>query len=85
MAEKRKVSGTATTTATDLDYRTVTVEQLAKLLSEDRITRRMTWPAYAEFLGVPMATIYKISRGVRGRVHELTRATIIDKIKSVPA
>lgn len=55
-------------------------QQLADLIKKDRVARRMTWPAYAEFLGVKLSTIYKIAQGRVRKPHELTLADISAKL-----
>lgn len=55
-------------------------QQLAELIRKDRVSRRMTWPKYAEFLGVKMSTIYKIAKGRVRRPHELTLGAISDRL-----
>lgn len=55
-------------------------QQLADLIKNDRIARRLTWPRYAEFLGVKLSTIYKIAKGRVQRPHELTLAVISDRL-----
>lgn len=60
-------------------------KELAELINRDRLIRRLTWPAFAEFLGVPHSTVYKIAGGRTNRPHELTVAQILERIKAVPA
>jgi ribosome-binding protein aMBF1 (putative translation factor) len=50
---------------------------LADRIRADRIARAMTWQRYAQWMGVKLSTIYKISRGDTNLPHELT----LDKIK----
>ena len=47
-------------------------KSLASRIKADRRKRRMSWPAYAEWMGVKMSTIYKIAQGRTDRPHELT-------------
>lgn len=54
-------------------------EGLRELLRADRIQRRMTWPAYAQFLGVKLSTLHKIATGVH-LASELTEAAIRDTL-----
>jgi hypothetical protein len=56
---------------------------LMALLRADRIRRRMTWPVYAEFLGVKLSTLHKIATGVH-RPSELTEAIIRDTLDANP-
>lgn len=42
-------------------------------MSADRVRRKMTWVDYVKFLGMPMATVQKIVRGVTTTPHELTQ------------
>jgi hypothetical protein len=56
------------------------VAALAKRINDDRVKRRMTWPVYADFMGVKMATLYKIATGVTTRPHAITMAIIEEKM-----
>lgn len=56
---------------------------LKDLVREDRIRRRMTWPVYAEFLGVKLSTLHKIATGVH-KPSELTEAIIRDTLAANP-
>ena len=56
---------------------------LKTLIRADRIRRRMTWPAYAEFLGVKLSTLHKIATGVH-KPSELTEAIIRDALDADP-
>lgn len=67
-----------------MDPAGVSAEQLTQIVRTDRIARRMTWPAYGAFLGVPHTTIYKIGMGRVGRPHELTKVQILERINQVP-
>lgn len=67
----------------------VTVRELSQLIRADRLERgrsgqRMTWPAYALFLGVPQSTVYKIAQGRTGRPHETTIDRILAVIRDNP-
>lgn len=62
----------------------VDARQLAQIVTRDRIARRMPWPEYATFLGVPHSTVYKIAQGRTGRPHELTKAQILERISTQP-
>lgn len=53
------------------------------LIRQDRLRRRMTWPAYADFLGVRLSTLHKIATGVH-RPSELTEAIIRDTLDANP-
>jgi hypothetical protein len=55
---------------------------LVDVLREDRVRRRLSWPAYARLLGLKESTLYKIARGyhvprevteaiIRGRLADL--------------
>lgn len=61
-----------------------TPEQLAAAIRKDRRARKMTWPAYATWIGVKLSTIYKISRGATRLPHELTMDTILEKWAAEP-
>lgn len=63
------------------DLARVDVAQLAKRIERDRLDRRMTWPAYAAWMGLPQSTIYKIAMGRTPRPHQLTVETILAKLK----
>lgn len=52
-------------------------------LRQDRIRRRMTWPKYADFLGVHLSTLHKIAMGVH-KPTELTEAIIRDTLDANP-
>lgn len=67
-----------------LDPNNISADELAAVLKADRIARKLSWDAYALFLRVPLATIYKIARGLRKRPHELTKVAIIERINEVP-
>lgn len=54
-------------------------DALPDLLRRDRIRRRMTWPAYASFLGVPLPTLHKIANRVH-RASELTEGIIRERL-----
>ena len=41
----------------------------------------MTWPVYAQWMGVKLSTIYKIAQGATGKPHELTLDLIETKLK----
>jgi hypothetical protein len=56
---------------------------LKALIRADRIRRRMTWPVYAEFLGVKLSTLHKIATGVH-RPSELTEAIIRETLDANP-
>jgi DNA-binding transcriptional regulator YiaG len=62
----------------------MTVEALARLIETDRLDRGLSWPKYAAFLGIPQATVYKISRQVRNRPHQTTIAKILRVIRQNP-
>lgn len=53
---------------------------LGKRLKQDRVQRRMTWQAYAAFLGVKLSTVYKIATGATTKPQELTLAQIEDRL-----
>ena len=55
-------------------------KQLAADVRRDRINRKMTWPVYAAFLGVPLTTIYKLAKGYTSRPHELTLELIRERL-----
>ncbi len=57
------------------------VADLAARIKADRIRRRMSWPEYAEFMGVKQSTLYKIADGRTTRPHDTTVADIEDKLK----
>jgi hypothetical protein len=40
----------------------------------------MTWPAYSQWIGVKLSTIYKIAQGATGKPHELTLDLIERKL-----
>jgi hypothetical protein len=54
---------------------------LRKRIGRDRLDRRMTWPEYAQWMGVKQSTLYKIWDGRTARPHELTVQQIEDKLK----
>lgn len=54
--------------------------QLAADVRRDRLRRKMTWPVYAEFLGVPLTTLYKLAKGYTNRPHELTLDLIRERL-----
>ena len=56
----------------------VDLSKLARVLKKDRLRLKMTWPHYAEHMGVPLSTLYKIARG-DSHPHELTVQTILDR------
>lgn len=72
--------------AAGLDPSSVTVDQLADLINRDRLARLLSWPKYAEFMGIPQATVYKISRKARNRKgpHQTTIARILQVITDNP-
>jgi predicted transcriptional regulator len=80
VAASQASGGTAEQIATGV----MASSELQRLVVRDRIARKMTWPVYAQFLGVPMATVYKIARGTHTKPHELTVATILEKIRDHP-
>lgn len=41
----------------------------------------MTWPVYAEFMGMKLSTLYKIAKGRVRRPHELTLDAISEKLQ----
>lgn len=53
---------------------------LAKRINRDRLDRRMTWPAYAAWMGVKQSTLYKIAQGSTTRPHALTVDQIVQKL-----
>lgn len=53
---------------------------LASRLNADRIKRRMTWPVYADHLGVKLSTVYKIAKRATTRPHETTVAQIEERL-----
>ncbi len=55
-------------------------QDLAARLRADRVRRRMTWPAYAQFMGMQLSTIYKIASGATKKPHELTVAELEAKL-----
>ena len=59
-------------------------EGLRALVRADRVRRRMTWPVYADFLGMSVSTIYKIATGVH-KPTEITEAVIRERIGEHPA
>lgn len=61
-----------------------TPEQLAAAIRRDRRARKLTWPAYAAWIGVKLSTIYKISRGATRLPHELTLDRILEKWAAEP-
>lgn len=78
---KRDLPGTdGPATMADTDG-AVPKESLAKRLNADRLKRRMTWPAYAQFLGVKLSTVYKIATEKTTKPHELTVAQIEERIQ----
>lgn len=64
--------------------RDVDVAQLAAAMRADRVARRLTWPQYSDFLGVPLATVYKLATGRTTKPHELTVAQIRDTMAAHP-
>lgn len=59
-------------------------QSLAEILKADRVQRTnakgeigMSWPEYADFLGVKMTTVYKIAQGVH-----TPRETTVARIKA---
>ena len=65
-------------------------QSLAEILKADRVQRTnakgeigMSWPEYAEFLGVKMTTVYKIAQGVH-TPRETTVARIKAKLEQNP-
>lgn len=55
------------------------VADLAKQLRQDRLARRLSWPAYVQFLSglgrgghLNMSTIYKLANGITTNPNELT-------------
>lgn len=59
-------------------------QSLAEILKADRVKRvnakgeiGMSWPEYADFLGVKMTTVYKIAQGVH-----TPRETTVARIKA---
>lgn len=54
--------------------------ELGQLLRADRIARKMTWEAYAVFLGYNLSTVYKIADGRTRRPNELTEAAMREKM-----
>jgi len=59
-------------------------EELRAAIKADRVRRRMTWPVYAEFLGLSVSTIYKIATGVHTPT-EITESVIREKLNASPA
>lgn len=55
-----------------------TAKTWAEKLKDDRIARRLTWDKYRTFLGMPMATVQKIVRGITVTPQELTQAQITE-------
>lgn len=82
MAKRGAEMRLAESGAAGLDPGSVTVEQLADLINRDRLARLLSWPKYAEFLGIPQATVYKISRKVRNKngPHKTTISRILQVI-----
>lgn len=68
---------------TDPRYRDLDPNSLQAIVRRDRIRRRMTWPAYAQFLGVHLSTLHKIATGVH-RPSELTEAIIREALERNP-
>lgn len=58
-------------------------EGLRAILRADRVRRRMTWPAYAAFLGVYLSTLHKIATGVH-KPSEITEAIIREALAKNP-
>lgn len=61
-----------------------TIAALAKRIRRDRLDRRMTWPSYAQWMGVNQFTIYKIAMGTTTRPHALTVEKIQAKLNDEP-
>lgn len=59
-------------------------KQLAAAIRKDRLARKLSWPAYAAWIGVKMSTIYKIAKGTTRLPHELTIDTIRTKWAADP-
>lgn len=53
---------------------------LARRLTTDRLKRKLTWPAYAAFLGLKLSTVYKIARGATTKPHDLTLVQIEERL-----
>ncbi len=79
-----RLTGTTSGGAGGLTPDSVTVDQLAELIEKDRLARFLSWPKYAQFLGIPQATVYKIYRKVRNRPHQTTIARILQVIADNP-
>ena len=58
-------------------------EGLRALIRADRVRRRMTWPTYADFLGVHLSTLHKIATGVH-KASEITEAIIREALTKNP-
>lgn len=52
---------------------------LTRILREDRVRRRLSWPAYAKLLGLKESTLYKIAQGYH-QPREITEAIIRDRL-----
>jgi hypothetical protein len=86
---KSPTEGIEAATARLEQARSMTVQELANLIRADRLARsgqgqRMSWPAYARFMGIAQSTIYKIAQGRVERPHETTVDQILAKIKANP-
>lgn len=81
---KRKDTGAGSGVTVEL-LEAIDIRKVSQLLQQDRLDRGLTWPAYADFLGVPQATVYKIARGAHQRPHQLTLAKILGRINAAPA
>jgi hypothetical protein len=55
-------------------------QQVAADVRRDRIARKMTWPVYAAFMGIPLTTLYKLAKGYTHRPHELTLDLIRERL-----
>lgn len=62
--------------------KTITVSELADLMNNDRLRRKMSWPAYSVLLGVPHVTLYKIFSGERTKPHQTTVFAILTAIEA---
>lgn len=77
--EKRGLKGPAGGATLPADDQ-VDPRRLAADVRRDRIKRKMTWPVYADFLGVPLTTLYKLAKGYTNRPHELTLDLIRERL-----